>query len=104
MESERRRGSRHFLIAEAEVVEMASGTKLRAKTSDLSADGCFLETMNPSQEGSEIVVRISHLGKTFTAHGKVVFKFPNVGMGILFLDVEPKQQEILERWLGDLRR
>ncbi len=60
MESERRRAPRYPIIAEAEVTEIASETKLSARTSDLSLGGCFLDMLNPSPEGTEIAVRISY--------------------------------------------
>ncbi len=102
MESERRRHPRFPIIADAEVTEVASGTKLSARTSDLSAGGCFLDMLNPSPEGTEIVVRISHADASFTARGKVVFVFPNMGMGVMFTDVPGSQQAILQKWLEEL--
>ena len=99
MESERRRAPRYPIIANAEVTEIASEAKLSAKTSDLSAGGCFLDMMNPSPEGTEIVVRISRADSTFTARGKVVFLFPNMGMGVMFTSVPASQQTVLEKWL-----
>ncbi len=102
MESDRRRHPRFPIIADAEVTEIASDTKLSAKTSDLSAGGCFLDMLNPSPEGTEIAVRISHADTTFTARGKVVFVFPNMGMGVMFTDVPASQQAILQKWLDEL--
>src|SRR5260370_6964093 len=102
MESDRRRHPRFPIIADAEVTEIASDTKLSAKTSDLSAGGCFLDMLNPSPEGTEIAVRISHADTTFTARGKGVFVFPNMGLGVMFTDVPPIHQAILQKWLDEL--
>ena len=102
MESERRRAPRYPIIANAEVTEIASEAKLSAKTSDLGAGGCFLDMMNTSPEGTEIVVRISRADSTFTARGKVVFLFPNMGMGVMFTSVPASQQTVLEKWLEEL--
>jgi hypothetical protein len=102
MDSERRRAPRYPIIADAEVTEIATETKLSAKTSDLSLGGCFLDTLNPSPEGTEIVVRISHTDTTFTARGRVVFLFPNMGMGVMFTSVPASQQAVLEKWLAEL--
>ena len=104
MESERRRAPRYPIIADAEVTEIASETKLGARTSDLSVGGCFLDMINPSPEGTEIVVRISRADTTFTARGKVVFQFPNMGMGVMFTSVPASQQAVLEKWLEELSR
>jgi c-di-GMP-binding flagellar brake protein YcgR len=102
MDHERRRAPRYAFIADAEVTEIASETKLSAKTSDLSAGGCFLDMPNPSPEGTEIVVRISYADTTFAARGKVVFLFPNMGMGVMFTSVPESQQAILEKWLAEM--
>jgi c-di-GMP-binding flagellar brake protein YcgR len=104
MGSERRRAPRYAIIADAEVTEIASETKLSARTSDLSLGGCFLDMLNPSPEGTEIAVRISHADTTFTARGRVVFVFPNMGMGVMFTSVPASQQAVLEKWLGELSR
>ena len=102
MDSERRRAPRYPFIAEAEVTEIASGTKLSAKTGDLSIGGCFLDMLNPSPEGTEIQVRISHANTTFTARGRVVFILPNMGMGVVFTRVEDDQLPALQKWLSEL--
>jgi hypothetical protein len=102
MDSERRRAPRYPFIADAEVIEIASDTKLSAKTSDVSIGGCFLDMLNPSPEGTEIQVRISHAGTTFTALGRVVFIFPNMGMGVVFTRVEDNQLAALQKWLAEL--
>jgi len=104
MDSERRRAPRFPIIADAEITEIASETKLSARTSDLSVGGCFLDMLNPSPEGTEIAVRISHADATFTARGRVVFLFPNMGMGVMFTSVPASQQAVLEKWLEELSR
>ena len=102
MGSERRRAPRYPIIAEAVVTEIVSETTLSAKTSDLSLGGCFLDMLNPSPEGTEIAVRISRSETTFTARGRVVFVFPNMGMGVMFTSVPASQQSVLEKWLAKL--
>src|SRR5258707_14590145 len=102
MGTERRRAPRYPIIAEAKVTEIASETTLSARTSDLSLGGCFLDMLNPSPEGTEIVVRISYADTTFTARGRVVFVFPNMGMGVMFTSVPASQQAVLEKWLASL--
>jgi PilZ domain len=97
MDSERRRAPRYPFIADAEVTETASDTKLNAKTSDLSIGGCFLDMLNPSPAGTEIRVRISHASATFTALGRAVFILPSMGMGVIFTSVEDNQLAILQK-------
>jgi hypothetical protein len=103
MGSERRRAPRYQFIADAEVVEIESGTTLKAKTGDLSIGGCFLDMLNPSPEGTEIRVTISRGNSTFTGLGRVVFVFPNLGMGVAFTTSEVLQTAILEGWIEELK-
>src|SRR5215510_11008213 len=102
MTSERRRGPRYQFIADAEVCELDSGTKLRAKTGDLSLGGCFLDMLNPSPEGTEIRVTIFQGTTSFIGLGRVVFVFPNLGMGVVFTSVATEQLAMLEEWLKQL--
>jgi hypothetical protein len=102
MDSARRGAPRYQFIAEAEVTEITSNTKLNAKTGDLSFGGCFLDMLNPSPEGTEIRVRISHASATFTTLGRVVFVFPDMGMGVVFTSVEDNQLAVLQAWLSKL--
>ena len=103
MDSERRRAPRYQFIADAEFVEIDAGTRLKARTGDLSIGGCFLETLNPSPEGTKIQVTISQRNTQFTGLGRVVFVFPNLGMGIVFTDSAASQVAILEAWLAELK-
>jgi hypothetical protein len=104
MDSERRQAPRYPFIAEAVVTEILSDTKLIAKTGDLSIGGCFLDMLNPTPQGTEVRVRISHQDATFTALGKVAFILPNMGMGVTFTSIEQDQQAILQKWLANLSR
>jgi hypothetical protein len=102
MDSDRRRSPRYQFVADTEIIEIASNTRLGGRTGDLSMGGCFLDMVNPSPEGTEIRVRVRHASASFVALGRVVFVFPNVGMGVVFTDVEEDQLAVLRKWLADL--
>jgi hypothetical protein len=104
MSSERRRAPRYQFIADAEVTEVGSGAKFKVKTGDLSIGGCFLRMLNPPAEGAEVRVTIFRAGEAFTALGRVVFVFPNTGMGIVFSAIESNPLATLEAWLSELER
>jgi PilZ domain len=97
---DRRRAPRFPFIAEAQVIEILSDTRLKAQTSDLSSGGCFLDMLNPSPAGTEIRITISHGGEMFTALGKVIFVSPNMGMGVAFTTIDHAQLEVLNKWLS----
>ena len=102
MDSERRRSARYRFIADTEITEITSNKRLGGRSSDLSMGGCFLDMLNPSPEGTRIRITVHHASASFTALGKVVFVFPNVGMGVVFTNVEEDQLAVLRKWLADL--
>jgi hypothetical protein len=71
MTIERRTSPRYTFIAEVEVTVIATNTTLKARTTDISIDGCFLDMLNPSPKGTDIRVRISYDSNTFEAFGVV---------------------------------
>ena len=101
MDSERRRSPRYQFVADTEIAEITSNKRLGARSSDLSMGGCFLDMLNPSPEGTEIQVTVHHSSAPFTARGRVVFVFPNVGMGVVFTNVEEDQLAVLRKWLAE---
>ena len=102
IQQDRRRFPRHRFVADTEITEIASNKRLGGRTSDLSMGGCFLDMVNPSPEGTEIRVTVHHASASFTALGRVVFVFPNVGMGVVFTNVEEDQLAILRKWLAEM--
>ena len=104
MAHERRRAPRCPLIASVEVVEAQSDAHLRARISDLSLVGCYLDTINPLPAGTEVRLNIVHNDATFSALGVVAHYQPNMGMGIRFTEVQLDHDAILEQWLAELVR
>lgn len=101
------RGSGHHSFgATAEIRELGSWKEHILITRDLSAGGCFIITALPLSKGSRIRVRIEHAGAEFTAVARVTDNLTPEGMGIEFVDIEPKERAILGKWLAEklLRR
>jgi len=95
---ERRSAPRHAMILTAEVIELSSGTKLNARTSDISRTGCYIDMLNPIPQGSEVRIRLTHGTETFVAKGRVVYVSYGLGMGIAFVSVEDAELAKLDRW------
>ena len=95
---------RYSIGATAEVKELGSRNEQVVITRDLSAGGCFVETTTPSPKGSRMHVRITHRGEEFTAVGRVTDNVRPDGMGVEFVEMEPKDRAILEKWLADEKR
>jgi len=95
-----RQSDRYSFAATALVKELGSwGQGLI--TRDLSVGGCFIKTAVPLAKGSQIRVHIEHAGAEFTAIGRVTDNVTAEGMGVEFVEVEPKDRAILDKWLAD---
>jgi PilZ domain-containing protein len=102
MWSQRRRSSRYPFIAAAELTEPISGARLKASTSDLGFNGCFLDTINPLPQGTIINIQITYQGEVFAAGGVVAHWRPNMGMGVEFIALESGCSSLLETWLHEV--
>lgn len=101
MGAERRRTPRYPFIASAELIEQASDVRIASRVSELSLYGCYLDMMNPFPVATLVLVKISAGDMFFQAKSKIVYSQPNMGAGVTFLEVEPKYQPVLERWLSE---
>jgi PilZ domain len=101
---ERRSAPRHAMVLAAEVVELPRGAKLNARTADISRTGCYIDTLNPVPQGSEVRVRLTHDAETFVAVGRVVYVSYGLGMGIAFVNVQAEELARLDRWFSETDR
>jgi len=98
---ERRRALRHPIVLGAELVDIATGAKFTARTSDVSRTGCYLDMLNPIPQESMIRIRITHGDEVFEATARVAYISPGLGMGIAFTEVGIGATAMLDRWLGE---
>ena len=99
MEQERRRTPRYSFIAQAELHEDRSQVRVVSRVSELSLYGCYLDMMNPFPADTLVMLKITADDATFEAHCKIIYSTPNVGAGVVFLEVDPKYQPVLKHWL-----
>ena len=103
--ADRRASPRFALILVATLIDLASDTKLSARTSDVSRTGCYVDTLNPIPIGSTVRILLTRGDESFETRGKVVYVSPGLGMGIQFQDpVAPSQMATLDRWLEKATR
>jgi Ribonuclease G/E len=98
---ERRSAPRSQLVLAAEVVELPRGARMSARTADISRNGCYIDTLNPVPKASRVRLRITHHDEIFEAIGCVVYVSPNLGMGVVFVEMAAEQQARLDRWLAE---
>jgi hypothetical protein len=70
---ERRSAPRHAMVLAADVVEHPRGARRSARRSDISLNGCHIDTLNPTPMGSEVRLRISHNDEILERVGRVVY-------------------------------
>jgi hypothetical protein len=96
----RRTSPRFMFIAEAEVL----GTGEHARISELSARGCYIDTINPLPKGTDVRLRIRYGCSTCEFPGKVLYMHAGFGMGVVFGELKVEQSSTLEVWLEELAR
>jgi hypothetical protein len=99
---ERRSAPRQHFVAEAQIIEIASGVKLSARSCDLVVDGCYVDTLRPLRVGTHVRVLLKKAETIIEVNGKVVYEQPGLGMGIAFHDVMPESHAALEKWLSNV--
>jgi len=96
---EQRRAPRYAFIASAREVDVATKTELPGRVSEISEHGCFIDTLNPFPEQTQITLTIEHNEQMFRAMGRVVYVMANMGMGVVFTEMKDEDAEILKGWL-----
>jgi PilZ domain len=103
--ADRRDAPRYALILLAEVVEIATGATLNARSSDVSRSGCYIDTLNPVPVGSQVRVQLRRDEAVFETIARVVYICPGLGMGLNWgTNVVPDKLTILDRWLLEAAR
>jgi hypothetical protein len=97
---ERRLAMRYPFSATAIVIDERSNTRLQARCSDLSPEGCYIDTLNPFPEGTIARVRLYKAEEIFEADARVNSTFVGMGMGLGFQGLTQLQLTLLTKWLS----
>lgn len=95
---------RFKFIAEAEVTRAVDGMRLVARVSELSAQGCYVDTQEAFPVETDLRLRIRYGGSACELAGKVIYSHNGWGMGVLFGEMGEAQRFVLGAWLGELAR
>jgi hypothetical protein len=99
---ERRRHPRFPLVAHVEAFEPKSNMQISGRTSDISLEGCYVDTINPFSEGAVIRITLTRDKLSYEANATVVFSQVGMGMGVTFTSAEKKQFQIYQKWIDQL--
>jgi hypothetical protein len=102
-EEQRRRNPRYAFIANAELFEPVTRMKIATRVSELSVQGCYLDMLNPFPEDTIALVKISVGKAVFESQVRVVYAHSNLGVGLVFLDPDPKNVEVLKSWIDEAK-
>lgn len=97
---ERRATDRQPFSAEAVVIDLYGSMRVQSRCSDLSLEGCYVDTLNPFPPGTLVRVELSTLDKVFEAIALVNSSHAGMGMGLHFQDLTPDQTSVLAHWLS----
>jgi hypothetical protein len=99
---DKRVSPRAAIIAIADVTEVASGTSLSARATDVSRTGCYVDTLNPMPSKTVVTICLKYKGQELVLPGRIVYVSPGLGMGVRFDDdLSPKQLAVLDRWVTE---
>jgi hypothetical protein len=101
LQRERRIAARSLFVAPVEVVDMRSGSRVEARTSDLSMQGCYVDTLNPLPIDSAVRVQIQRDAQVLDVLATVSARHLGSGMGLVFADMTPAQREVVTNWLTE---
>jgi hypothetical protein len=101
---ERRAFPRYPFIADARITDTTSHAHLKARTSEVSLGGCYVETLNPLVGETLILIQLRTEKGVFETPARVVYAHEGMGMGIAFNFREPKNRLLLEGWIQELQR
>ena len=98
----RRRFSRHKIFFNMEMCDERVHTPIRVRATDISANGCYVETMLPMATGTILRVDFWVDSEKMSTTGIVRTKDPGVGMGIEFTGLPPASQKRFQTFLDGL--
>jgi PilZ domain len=99
---DRRKAPRYGLVAIADLTDSEDGKLLSGKITQISRNGCYVDSPKTVPVGTSLKVIISRDQRTFVANANVIHVQEQMGMGIAFLDAAKDQVEILNSWLAEL--
>jgi hypothetical protein len=104
MEEQRRRNPRFAFIANAELFEPATQMRIATRVSELSMQGCYLDMLNPFPKETIALVKISVGNQAFETKVRVVYAHSNLGVGLVFVDPDAKNMEVLKSWIEEAKK
>ena len=100
--AEMRSCPRYPFSPSVEAIDVQANTRILGRLSDISRNGCYVDTINPFAKNATVTLTITKDSHSFKTQSKVVYSKDGMGMGLSFTTAEPEQLRVLGLWLGEL--
>ena len=100
---ERRKHPRFKINVPVEIHSETSNAPLHCATSDLSLDGCYIESMYPFPAGTRLELKLD-ASETLLITARVVTSDPQFGNGIEFVRMLDEDYVTLQKFLDQVAR
>ena len=101
---DRRYAIRYPFAADAEMLDLETGSRSEGVTSDLSLGGCFVCTSRPLAVRARVRLTLRRKDQKVEMLASVRVVKPRIGMGLEFLDLDAESNATLLGWLENLRK
>jgi hypothetical protein len=98
----RRRWERHKISVVLALHDERVTTPMRLTATDISASGCYVETISPLPIGTSLKVDLWIASEKITTRSFVRTSDPGLGMGIEFMGLKPEDQQRFQEYLKAL--
>ena len=103
MQENRRRDERYTLPLEVRW-ENLSG-KHKARVSDISLGGCYIESLAQVSIGEQVQLEIQlPTGGRMPLNAEVIYHQPNLGFGVRFINLSLMERNVLTHMIGTPRK
>jgi len=98
----RRSFPRYPVSSAVDAVNVHGGCRTTGRLSDISRNGCYVDTISPFEVGVALTLTIIREKQSIKTRAKVVYCQIGMGMGLSFTTTEPDQVLMLLTWLEEL--
>jgi hypothetical protein len=100
--TKRRRRPRHRILISIELRDEQARSPLRVTATDISGNGCYVESMRPFPAGTNLKAQLLMGIERLTTSAVVRTCDQGLGMGIEFMTLTTEQQDEVQRYLQRL--
>lgn len=86
-------------MAYAEITEAGTNVSIGARVSDISKDGCYVDLRSAPPQGTSVQIKIQTATETFKASAVVGYTHLQLGMGLVFSEVNSESHAVLQQWI-----